>query len=99
MAWRRSPIRRLAFPGCIPTLFPDLLLAARLLGRALFNHGLRRCEPRDWNPERRRADVIHLHFVTELYAGRISAVLAADSNFQFRTNRSPPLNPPADQHS
>src|ERR1700674_4819312 len=45
-----------------------LLHTAGLPGRALFDHGLRRREPRDRNPKRRRADIIHLHFVTELHA-------------------------------
>jgi hypothetical protein len=56
------------------------LFAVRLFGRTFFDYGLRRRQPGNRDTERRRAHVVHLHFVAELYAGRISSMFAADSD-------------------
>src|SRR5579862_3642231 len=59
-----------------------LLLPATFLGSPLFDHGLRRGKPRNRNTEWRRTDIVHLHLVAELHAGRIAAVFPANSDLK-----------------
>src|ERR1700688_3466181 len=88
----------MALPRSAPALFLALV-ATRLLGRPLLDHGLCRGERRNRDAEWRSTDVVHFYFVAELNAGRISSVFAADSNLQLWPNRSPSLNRPANEQS
>src|SRR5207245_5477248 len=64
-----------------------------------FNHYLSCGPSRDGNPEGRSADIVHAQPVTELDAVRITAVLAADADFQLEPGLAPLFDAPAHQHA
>src|SRR6185437_5704380 len=65
----------------------------------VFDHGLRRREPRNRHAEGRGAHVVHSRAVAKLYALSVAAVLAANSDLQLRTRLAPALDRPLDQHA
>src|SRR5712692_4264487 len=52
--------------------------------RGLENHGAARLKPGDRHPEWGAGHVIEAHLVEEVHRLRVTAVLAADAEFQFR---------------
>src|SRR2546422_594346 len=64
-----------------------------------FNHYLSCGQSRDGNPEGRSTDIVHAEPVAELDAVRITAVLAADADFQLGPGLAPLFDSPAHQHA
>src|ERR1700757_1712251 len=86
-----------ATPCHFNAILLTLLFALRFLCFPFLDHCLRRRQPGDGHTKRRRADVVHAHFVAEPDAWRISTVLAADTDFQLRTHGASALSCPPNQ--